>query len=251
MEILKLKIIGFYTLLTGLFLLGCDSPDALDCFQKSGKSQLVIIDEVPQFSTLILEDNINLTLVESDSNYIELDYYENLIPEIHFRSEGDSITFYNKNSCKFVRDYNPPRIIFHSNLMEHKIISYSSGEINNQDLLNKSITIVSEDISGMVNLNLDNSTIMIQSNSTTNFKLQGKTDKLIVRNYFNDGQMDCFDLISKEIDVLQRGYNDLSFHVTEKLSGSIENAGRILYKGNPAIVEVEVTGGGALIKIDK
>ena len=50
--------------------------------------------------------------------------------------------------------------------------------------------------------------------------------------------------------MLQRGYNDIIVNVKDSLVGSIENAGRILYKGNPG-VKVAVGNGGELIHLDQ
>jgi hypothetical protein len=250
MEILTKKIFtGWLLSLASLLLLpACDNPNAPDCFQKAGEEKIIELHGFENFNELVINDDIDLQIVEDDTTYFELSFYENLMPEIVSYAINDSLIFENKNSCNFVRDFKKPLLIYHSNKALNRIISISTGLISASDTLRNKLHITSEDISGEVMLMVNNETVILSSNSTCNFILRGKTKRLIINAYFNDGKFDCRDLTCERADILQRGYNDIIISPLDSLVGSIENAGRVYYSGNPGI-KMNIFGGGELIQI--
>lgn len=119
-----------------------------------------------------------------------------------------------------------------------------------EDTLRNDFVIRIQNATNEVDLNLNNNNTTLLSNSSSNFQISGKSNGLRIAAYFNDGKFDCSELIVNRANVLQRGYNDIIVNVKDSLVGSIENAGRILYKGNPG-VKVEVSNGGELIHLDQ
>ncbi len=225
---------------------GCNSLNAPDCFQKAGSAKTVILTSDKPFNDVVIYDDIALNIVEDDTVYFELVYYENLIPEITFEYAKDSIILRNRNSCNFVRDFKRPLINYHTNKGTNNIYSLTAGNITNTDTLRNSVRIVCKDVSNLINLTVDNTLTIFSGNSSSNFNGQGKTQILRILAYFNDGKYDCSNLRAKRVDFLQRGYNDILVHVTDSLVGSIENAGRVFYTGDPGL-KVNVENGGELI----
>ena len=245
MKKLNVKII---ISMIGFILLGCNSPDAADCFQTAGDEVNILYQDVPEFNTLIIQDDIELTIIQDELTYFELDYFTNLAPEVSYRLENDSLIFENKNICKFVRNYKVPVLKYHTNQDIIDIIALSTSPIHNRDTIFSDINIVSENISNTISLTINNNRTRLSSNSTTNIELKGSTERLNYNGYFNDAIINCKQLEAKRVDFLQRGYNDLIFNVSDSLVGSIENAGRVLYLGEPGI-KVKISGGGQLIKL--
>lgn len=227
--------------------ISCDNPNAPDCFQSAGEQKTISIHDYPNFNDLVIYDDISLIITEDDSTYFELSYYNNLIPEVSYSIDNDSLVFHNNNTCNFIRDYKSPTLIYHSSKKFNRIISLSSGQITNADTLRNPLSITCENISNVIMLSTANSSIYLSSNSSANFKISGNTGELKIASYFSDGKFDCRALICERANLLQRGYNDIIVHVSDSLVGSIENAGRVIYYGQPGI-RMNIFGGGELIK---
>lgn len=228
----------------------CDSEEAFDCFKKSGEKTSVILDDFPDFAQLILYDDIELEIIEHETEYFELTYGENLIPKIIMQHENDSLSFFNENFCGWTRDFEKPKLKWFTNKSSINIIGLSNGKITAADTIRSDFTIRIQNATNEIDLKINNNSTTISSNSTSDIKIVGMCNGLRIAAYFNDGKYDCGDFLVNRANVLQRGYNDIIVNVKDSLLGSIENAGRILYKGNPG-VKVEVSNGGQLIHLDE
>ncbi|MGM0580813.1 MAG: GIN domain-containing protein [Bacteroidota bacterium] len=250
MEILRRYNLYLFLILLGISQQACDSEDAFDCIKKSGEETTVKIDDFPDFAELLIHDDIELEIVETDQEYFELTYGKNLIPKIVMEHENDSLSFFNQNFCGWTRDFEKPKLKWFTNKSSINILCLSNGKITSEDTLRNDFIIRIQDATNEVDLNINNNNTTLLSNSSTYFNVSGKTNGLRIRAYFNDGKYDCGNFIANRANVLQRGYNDIIVNVKDSLIGSIENAGRILYKGNPG-VKVEVSNGGELIHLDE
>lgn len=237
-------------LLIAVAFQACDSEEAFDCFKKSGEETTIIINDFPHFAELLIYDNIELEIVETDQEYFELTYGKNLIPKIVMDHENDSLSFFNQNFCGWTRDFKKPKLKWFTNKSSINILCLSNGKITSTDTIRNDFIIRIQSATNEVDLNINNSKTTLLSNSSTSFNVAGKTNSLRIAAYFNDGKYECGDLLANGANVLQRGYNDIIVNVKDSLIGSIENAGRILYKGNPG-VKVEVSNGGELIHLDQ
>lgn len=250
MEVLGRNILYTISILLIAILSACDSEEAFDCFKKSGDEITVRIDEIPDFNELLIHDDIELEIVETDQEYFELTYGENLIPKIIRVHENDSLSFFNQNFCGWTRDFEKPKLTWFTNKSTLNIQCLSDGNITAKDTIRNNFVIRIENASNEVNIKFNNQNTTLLGNSATLFNIAGKSNILRIAGYFNDGKYDCRNLIVNRANILQRGYNDIIVNVKDSLVGSIENAGRILYEGNPG-VKVAVSNGGELIHLDK
>jgi hypothetical protein len=250
MEILRTKIKHFLLLVGLTVLQACDSEDAFDCFKKSGELQTIAISDFQDFTQLVLYDDIELEIVEAGQEYFELTYGKNLIPNIVIEHQNDSLSFFNQSFCNWTRDFEKPKLRWYTYKSSINIFCLSNGKITNADTIRKNFNLRIESATNEVQLDFNNSNTTILSNSSTYFKLAGKSINLTAQAYFNDGLYNCSNLDVNRANILQRGYNDIIVNVKDSLIGSIENAGRILYKGNPG-VKVAVGNGGELIHLDQ
>lgn len=243
-----MKIDYLYIVFISLLLLSCDSEDAFDCAKTSGEVQTQVITEFTEFGELIIHDNIELEIIEDETEFFELVYGKNLLPKLKVQSQNDSILFFNENYCNWTRDFKKPLIKWHTNKDKILIRSLSTGNIFNKDTLRMDIQIEAKDYSNEIDLVVNNNNVLLITNSVTNFTFSGQSIGLTVRSYFSDSRIDLANLEVSRANVLQRGYNDIIVNPTDSLVGSIENAGRILYYGNPG-VKMEVRNGGELIRL--
>ena len=249
MEILEKRAIRILLVAIMLFT-ACDSEDAFDCFKKTGDSTTIQIKDFPDFAQLLIHDDIELEIVETEHEYFELTYGENLIPKIVMKHENDSLSFFNQNFCGWTRDFEKPKLKWFTNKSTINIICLSNGKITAPDTIRNDFVIRIQSATNEVQLKINNNNTTLLSNSSTLFNIAGECNGLRIAAYFNDGKYNCENFLANRANVLQRGYNDIIVNVKDSLVGSIENAGRILYKGNPG-VDVSVSNGGELIRLDQ
>jgi hypothetical protein len=250
MEVLGKNIVLILSIFLISILSACDSEEAFDCFKKSGEKITIRIDDFPDFKEVLIHDDIELEIVETDQEYFELTYGENLIPKIVMGHENDSLSFFNQNFCGWTRDFEKPKLKWFTNKSTINILCLSDGKITATDTIRNNFIIRIENATNEVDLKINNNSTTLLSNSATLFNVAGKCKSLRIAGYFNDGKYKCGEFVANRANVLQRGYNDIIVNVKDSLKGSIENAGRILYKGNPG-VDVSVSNGGELIHLIK
>lgn len=227
----------------------CDSPDAPNCFKKTGALTTITIDDFSDFKKLLIYDNVELEIVEAQEEYFELTYGKNLLPKVVMEQHNDSLSFFNENSCDWTRDFEKPKLKWFTDKTTLNILCLSNGSITSADTLRNDLIIRVENATNEIELKINNNSTTLLSNSSSLFTVAGRSKSLKVRAYFNDGIYNCINLKVNRADILQRGYNDITLNVRDSLIGSIENAGRVLYKGNPG-VKFEVRNGGELIHLD-
>lgn len=242
------KHINYIAIFLFAIVNACNSENAFDCIKKPGDVKTKIIDDLLDFNELVIHDDITLELVEDEREYFEVIYGENLIPKIKFIANKDSLLIYNENFCGWTRDYQKPLIRWHTTKEQINIKSLSSGNIFNVDSIRMDLQIEARDISNEVELVVNSNNITLVSNSIANYKIKGKCINLTVRSYFSDSRFELGELETSRANVLQRGYNDIIVNPSDSLVGSIENAGRVLYYGNPG-VKMMVENGGELIQL--
>lgn len=196
--------------------------------------------ELSSFNTLYLYDNIDVTLICSDSYKIEITTGENLMPNIISESDGESLTLRNDNTCNWMRSYDIPlkaKIYYNSKIssITYKSVGdlYSNSYISNDTLSNFNLKI--EGGSGDVNLKINCKDLKLSVTGGTNeIIMKGSANYTYI--YQNGlGPIETLDLISNTIDVESHGSNNIYINCVEYLNAKINDIGDIYYKGNPEI----------------
>ena len=249
MEILR-RLIYLAPLFSIFLVSGCNNENAPDCFKESGKLETVTITTFDSFETLVIHDDISVEIIETENDdYFELSYGKNLLSKVDFESINDSLLVYNNNRCGWVRNFNKPELKWYTSKATNTIISLSIGKIRNKDTLRNNLQVRTENAISEVNLTVNNNYTRLSSNSATNFAINGFTDKLQMISYFGDGQYDSKNLVCREGDILQRGYNDMWVNAVETLKVRVENAGTVYYTGEPDLQQ-QVSNGGKLVYVE-
>ena len=100
----------FYIAILFLFF-GCDSENALDCFQAAGDLIEEVYD-VEGFNKIIVWDRVKLVLVEGPEKRVMVRTGKNLFNEIRVRVEDSILKVSDRNSCNFVRDMDEGTTVF-------------------------------------------------------------------------------------------------------------------------------------------
>jgi len=241
---MKQSIHLFCCLLAGILFFGCENVG--DCAKREGewvKTELA----VDPFTKVTINQNIDLQIIPSAEQKLELEFGETLLDEFSAEVKDGVLSLENLNSCNWSRSYRKPKVFLYTPSLE-AISQLGFGNITCTDtLFVNSLNLEVKGGSGDVSLIISANTFSIVSNGSANITLSGKAEVFKPSFYWNNGRLYAYDLLSNQVELRHRGYNDLFIRANQKISGFIENEGNVYYKGSPAIISVEETWNGKLI----
>lgn len=241
----------WFVLLVLFTLTGCEKTPVLDCFVSTGS---IVQEERPigEFQTLVLSNNLNLILRQSNTNRLVVEGGSNLLRKIITEVENDSVLkLSNENRCNWVRSFDKP-INVYLDFKRLDLIEYRSiGDVTNVDTLRlDSLNVDVREGAGKIELLLKTPLVYCNLHyGTADIVLKGIADLSYV---YGDGfgRIDNRDLISSQVYVNNKSSNDMYLNANLRLEATIENIGNIYYSGNPPEIQLQRVGSGELIKID-
>lgn len=245
-----MRIINLAFLLVISITLGSCKKDVGDCFKSTGEITSEWR-EAGEVKHIFLYNNINLTLIPSDSTGIEISAGKNLLSKIKSELKGDTLELSNTNSCNWVRDFSKEisAKVFVKNFtgLDYR----STGDVNCSDtLFSDSLVVNVYEGSGIIDLL--SVTPFLKSAihyGTADIIISGHTNLSQVYSA-GWGLIDNRNMISTFVYVNSLSTNDTYVNVNRTLSASINGIGNIYYKGNPQNISLENTGSGKLLKIE-
>ena len=236
-----------------------------------------------RFETICIYNNVNVKLVNSDHQGIELTCPENLIEKVTTEVKGDSLIIKNENDFNWLRsyDYSIDMTVYYDSLCE---ITYASiGNLLCTDSIRGYGSIITDTIPiGIDTTGVDTTHVGIDSVMTywsRNFVLRIKegsgdidlcfncdvlktvfsfgTSKVTLRgiagyaeHYVKSyGCIHAETLNSNIIKVMSDSTNDTYVWARSQLIVRISSIGNVYYKGHPWIAK-ERTGDGDVIKLE-
>lgn len=242
--------IKYWILLIGstLISVGCNNS-GVGCFDKAGESKSVTID-VAEFTSIDVSSNIDVQLLATGSDRVELTTGKNLISGINFKVVEGVLKIENLNTCFWSIGYTHPLVKIRSIDLE-KVVQHGYGNVFSKDtLVINSLSLQIEDASGSFNLLLEANAIDVVSNSLGSITLKGKSGRLGVGHYYSDGILYAKELKVGLCFIQHYGSNRMELNVENELTGLMENLGKVyLFGQNPTKIEVEITGQGEIVKM--
>lgn len=227
--------------------ISCSKSPVLDCFTSTGKITSVERD-VADFNSVLLKDNVNLYLRQSDKNKLVLEAGSNLLKKITTEVNADgTLEIKNDNQCNWVRSYDKPLNVYLDFVSLDSLEYRSIGAVECLDTLRFSNFLVHVyEGSGIINLlvKID----QFQANlhyGTADLIVNGE----ISASYYYQagaGRIDAINASSKDVFVRNWGSNDMYIWANSLVSAEIKGLGNIYYKGNPQ-TQVEGEGKGQLL----
>ena len=231
----------------GIFLLllsACNRPDAPDCFQMGGKEG-VLEKKLDSFTTLHLTDHLAYVLHNDSVFHCTLEGPENLLNEIDFQYNDNSLTIQNKNTCNFIRPYKRTITVHLFAPGFPEIINESTLSITTADTLRQSYLHwkqfqASSDATLL--LHCDSSHFEIPT-GYGDLLLSGISQKL--KLYTSAiGIIDARRLRSKELYCNQASIQDLYVYNNGYAYIDISNQGNVYYLGTPDQIDLLQSGTG-------
>ncbi len=237
-----------------LFIISCDSENAIDCFQRTGDLVRQEV-EVPDFSRILVNQNVEMVLKQGEQTSIVIETGDNLLNEVSAIVEGDRLVLSNTNDCNFVRDFNQTKIFVTApNITE--IRSASQFDISSDGILTyPELRLLSEDfnednggnINGTFTLEVDCENIIVVGNNIASFFVTGRVINLRVGFFSGTGRFEGDKLIAENVDVFHRGTNKIIVNPRESITGEIRSTGDVISINQPPVVDVQEFFTGRLI----
>ena len=235
----------FYLKILAAFIAGCDSIG--DCMEGTGN--IVNQTRYPgDFSIIILEDDINASLIQDGDSEITIGAGKNLMDEIESSVFNNTLHLLNHNVCKWARGYEYEiNANIHCNLLSRLIYKGSGAVLSTDTILSPSFEIVVQGGNGDIQLEMNTRHLKINGKSGSgDVILTGQTDTLTV-NIAHAGLFDLSGLRAGVVNIRHAGTNNAFVHATKELHAHVSYIGDIYYRGNPSVIEYSRTGEGDLL----
>ena len=203
--------------------------------------------ELDDFSELYLNDNINLSLVRSDTCYIEIITGANIIDNITTEVKDGILTISNITTLNWARpyDYTLDATLYYKDIL---FLNYTaSGTLVSENDYNGVLEdgeyyiIIIDGGSGDIDLNVNDCKRLhiYYKYGTSRLTLHGDNNQTISVNKKSYGIFDARNCAAKKVIInSMSSYSDCFINATERLDATINGAGNIYYKGDPDTIQV-------------
>lgn len=239
----------FFIIVLATLLNACKKAEDRRCFKTAGDDATL---EVPlgNFGRLDLGARINYILVQDTVNKVVLSGGRHLISMIRLEIvDGDLLVIENRNTCSFLRSYKKEVTAEVHVTSIYNVSFKGTRDLNCANTIKSDyFTFFTLEASGTCNLNIEGKYCTIVCGKWGNFNLSGTTNylKLEMReNAFGDATNiqvnDSLNVISYSSELTKISANNI------QLRAEVSSSGDIWYLGNPASIEYNQYGSGALV----
>ena len=191
------------------------------------------------FNKIYIHDDVSLTLIKSDSCWIEITTGENLIDNITTKVDpsDSSFSIKNENQLLFLRPYD---YTLHATLYFKDIVflqNASSGYVNTYNQLNgqNECQIIIDGASGDMDITVNNCPrLKIKYKfGTSKANFHGVNNRKIYIDKSSYGILDARDCDAEKVTITNWSVGDCYISASETIKSEIYHLGDIYYKGNP------------------
>jgi len=239
-------------ILISIFIFSCKKAEERACLKSTGEETTIEYSIGASFDTLYLFDNIEYTIVQSETSKIILTGGQNLIHHVGWNVQQQRLTVQNDNNCNFLRSFKQ-KINVEIHAPEIRYIYFEGSErLNNRDTLRSSeLRIVIRDGAGPVDFNVDAGYLAATiTNGFGDFTLSGKAN-IAFASCRGNSFCDTRNLtVSNKIIVSSNTVGDILVNTENaNLKVDIFSRGSVLYTGEPVSIEKHIIGTGELKKL--
>ncbi|MBO0356564.1 DUF2807 domain-containing protein [Hymenobacter sp. BT186] len=221
-----------------------------DCLKSAGDVTTERRD-LPAFEELTALDNVNITLVQDADTYAEVRTGANLQSDLKLEVRGNRLEISNESTCNWARSYSVPHEVTLHVPKLTDIALNGQGNITGQGQFQADTLYLHLKGAGDYDLDLRSQYLWIDQYELGDYRLRGQTDQLLL----SGGGLGRFfgtDLRTNSCYVGLSPYADGAIHINAASSFTGIHAGTstIYYSGNPATIEVQITGRGKLVRIN-
>ncbi|AUC75299.1 head GIN domain-containing protein [Olleya sp. Bg11-27] len=238
--------------LTTVFLLGCNSENAPDCFQSTGD---IIQKEigVALFSKITVYKNVELFVKQGVTQKVILETGENLVNDIEVFVENGKLILRDNNDCNLTRDYGVTKVyVTTPNLTE--IRNSSTLDVHSVGVLNfPELKLLSEDYNGEYynvgnfNLEINATNLQVVINNLSTSTISGTTENLDINHASGNGRFEGRYLVAQNVRIYHRGTNDIIVNPQLSLIANLVSTGDVISVNTPPTTTITELFDGRVI----
>ena len=231
-------------------LISCNKENAPDCFKKAG-DEITITRTLEHFESIEWRDYLNIELVTSAEQKIELSGPKNVLPKISTEVNEGRLFIENKNTCNVVRSYNRTITVRIYSPDFAQLVNRGQGDVTIIDTL-KCIHfgIENHHAAGLISGLVDCDTVKIVSHTgPADITIKGHAQHAEIFSQ-GIGYVDAGELVATNVLVNNSSINDVKVYPTNYLFAYIGSRGNIYRKSGNYGINREIEGTGSLIVFD-
>lgn len=229
-------------------LFSCKKENMGDCLKSTGK----VTTETrffENFTSLEVEDNVNVFITIGDYNEAIVEAGSNLMPLIITELNSGKLIIRNDNKCNWVRSLDVPINVYLQCVDIESITSRGFGLVETIDEINRDVFTAEHWLaSGKIKLRLNTQETYLKSHTGVgDFECSGNTGYL----YLYSSSFGIFrteNLFADSCYAWNLGTGDFHVNVTDALYARIESLGDVYYNQSVQAVSSDISGSGQLIQ---
>lgn len=243
---LNIRFFNALLLLLSIGFASCEKGDPTDCFKSTGE-EITETRTVSFFNKIVLEDNVNLVLTQSNEYALSVRGGKNVLKKLKTDVENGVLNIKNNNSCNWMRSFERELTVFVNVDSLNQIEYRGSGDINcTNAITGDSLLLDIWEGAGTIDMQVDVRRNFVYFHiGTANVYYSGNAH-LSYLTASSFGPIHAESLKSVFTFINNEGSNNCYINTQLRLEATIKNIGNIYYTGHPEIL-LNNSGSGELI----
>ena len=183
--------------------------------------------EVSDFTKVAVEGSTNIHITKGSSFDLSVKAYQNLLPYLKTRVENNTLIVKYENSTSVGNDNSQ---VFITMPVLEGLSATGSGDI---------------DVKGVFEHTPD---FDAHISGSSDISIEHARAENLVLSISGSGDFKSFGLSIEEANVSISGSGEVEITVNKKLKANISGSGNVFYKGNPIMIDNNISGSGKVIK---
>ena len=204
---------------------------------------------VADFTSLSSRGPMDVKIVYGNSNSIQVEADENLLPYIETSVENGKLIIQPKKNMNL---RSRSKMVVYVSMTKINMLQLSgSGNIDgNGSFTTDDQTEIMLSGSGNIHLNSDSfKDLHFAVSGSGNIVAKGGPANTVSVAVSGSGNVDCSDVAANDVEVKISGSGNARVHANKSLTANISGSGNAFYKGNATNISTKVAGSGKAIKI--
>lgn len=208
---------------------------------------------VADYDEISITGSMDVELVPGPEGQITVTAPSNISQYIKIESQNKALQIYSdqwKNIGFNVQFGNNNRTLVRVPVQTlSRITLTGSGKLDLQNSIVSDKLIVNLLGSGNMNLNVNAGELESNTSGSGNIAIQGKSNNYLAQ-VFGSGSIDASQMEAQSVNAKITGSGDIRLWAIQSMKAETFGSGNILYKGNPTVNDIRVSGSGEINKIE-
>jgi hypothetical protein len=205
--------------------------------------------EVSDFTSLLSKGSMNVQITYGNSNNIQIEADENLLPYIETKVESGKLIIQSK---KNVNLKSKSKMVVYVSMTKINSLQLSgSGNIDGEGAFtNSGKTDIAISGSGNIKLKFDSfGDLDLSLSGSGNMDLKGAATNNITAAVSGSGNIECSDISSNDVDARISGSGNIKVYANKSIDAKISGSGNVFYRGSASNISSKTAGSGKVIKM--